>query len=108
MTDYIEKFKNWLVWKFNNPYGLNWPSGQCPVQIEGTLPTGEHYYFRARGSRWYIDICQSEQDWWLNKILFKYTDNYGETFEAGWMSKREAIKFATLGIKKYYQHLSKG
>ena len=44
----VERFKDWFAWKFLNPYKLEMPFGQCPVQIEGTLKTGEHYYFRAR------------------------------------------------------------
>ena len=81
------------------------PFGQCPVQIEGQLMTGEYYYFRARGSSWRIEIYANEGDFWdgRQKQLFTYSEKYGETFEAGWMLKREAIKFATQAIKKYYE-----
>ena len=36
-----------LYSKFVNKYRIE-PNGVCPVQAEGTLPTGEYYYFRSR------------------------------------------------------------
>lgn len=34
---------------------IEWLSGVCPVQAEGTID-GEPFYFRARGARWHIEI----------------------------------------------------
>ena len=102
---YVDRFLNWWTWKFQNPYKLNQASGQAPVQIEGNLSTGEYYYFRARGSSWRVELYPTEEDFWCGrqKQLFTYSEKYGETFEASWLLKREAIKFATLAIKKYYE-----
>ena len=106
-SHYIDQFLNWFVWKFNNPYKLEMPCGWCPVQIEGNLLSGEYYYFRGRGNKWSIELYENEGDFfartYLQKRLFQYSEKFGETFEAGWMLKREAIKFATLGIDKYYE-----
>ena len=104
---YIDRFLNWYVWKFQNPYKLNYPSGHAPVQIEGNLSTGEYYYFRSRGSKWSLEIYPEEEDFWCGrqKQLFNYSEKYGETFEASWLLKREAIEFATLAIKKYYSEI---
>ena len=101
----IEKIKDWLVWVFQNPYNLSWPYGFCPVQCDGNLPGGEYYYFRARGSNWSFYIANEEFEVFdKDKRLFQYSEKYGETFEAGWMSKREAIKFATAALNKYYEN----
>ena len=99
----IERFKDWYVWKFENPYNLNMPAGNCPVQIEGKLKDGKYYYFRARWSTWSLDLAWSEREW-MNRIplIFKYSDQYGTDSAAGWMTKREAIKFATIALNKYY------
>ena len=104
---YVDRFLNWWTLKFQNPYNLNYPSGNCPVQMEGLLPTGEYYYFRARGSSWRVELFPKEEDFWCGrqKQLFTYSEKYGETFEAGGMSKREAIEFATLAVKKYYSEI---
>lgn len=95
---------DWFVYKFQNPFEIEMPSGNCPVQSEGFLSTGEFYYFRARGSRWRMEICESESEWAKNQIIFAYGETYpGDEFSAGWMSKREAIKFANKAVKFYYQ-----
>jgi len=100
---YFDRFLNWWAWTFQNPYDLEMPNGQCPVQIEGQLMTGEYYYFRARGSQWSLSIAEKEMDVvMIKERLFNYKEKYGKTFEAGWMLKREAIKFATQAIDKYY------
>ena len=102
---YIDRFLNWWAFTFKNPYNLNYPSGQAPVQIEGNLSTGEYYYFRARGSKWSVEIFLNEGDYYRgnNSRVFIYSEKYGETFEAGWLLKREAIKFATKAIDIYYE-----
>ena len=99
----IEKFKNWFTWRFNNPYNLEMPYGYAPVQIEGTLKTGEYYYFRARGEHWVLQVAKDEKAWFSNNLTFNYKIRYSnDRFGAGWMSKREAIIFATAGLDRYY------
>ena len=107
LNKHIDRFKDWFVWKFQNPYKLNYPSGQCPVQIEGILKDGLFYYFRARGHKWSFGLWKNESDYFDNlnfssNRLFQYVEDYGTTFEAGWMTKEEAIKFATKALDKYY------
>lgn len=85
-----------------NKYNIQ-PYGNCPVQAHGFLPTGEEYYFRARHSHWSMSIgsdpvaisCEFRDGW-------KYSEQYGDKFQAGWMPHSEAIKFAIKAIKKYY------
>ena len=94
---------DWFACKFQNPYEIK-VGGNCPVEAEGYLPTGEFYYFRARGSHWRLEISKNEQEWAKNKIIFYYGEKYCyDQFGAGWMSRREAIKFANKAIKFYYQ-----
>jgi hypothetical protein len=84
-----------------NPFNVQ-PSGVCPVQAEGTLPTGEFYYFRARGSRWSLDVSATEKDWWRRKMIFRHhVTDYATWPDAGWISKRTAIRLATLALRKY-------
>lgn len=98
----LEQFKDWFVFKFQNPYRLERPYGYCPVQIMGTLESGDTYYFRARGSRWSLTIAPTEKELFdVNTKLFDYSENYGKTFEAGWMKRRDAIRFATFAIRKW-------
>jgi hypothetical protein len=92
-----EKFKDWFFLKFRNPYGLK-PYGCAPVQAEGYLPTGEWYYFRARGRQWGIDICQSEKDWWNSQYLWTAREKYPD---ASCMPTFDVIKLATKAIKQY-------
>jgi len=108
LNNYIDRWKTWFVWKFQNPYKLEMPQGYCPVQIEGTLKDGKWYYFRARGSSWSMGVWNNETDYFdnlnfSNTRLFNYIEDYGTTFEAGWMSKIEAIGFATKALDIYYK-----
>jgi len=104
MKNKIHKILNWLVLTFQNPYNVV-VGGNCPVQAEGVLPTGEFYYFRARHSRWVIEIAKNEQEWIEYNTLFRYEEKYEKHGQhgAGWMPYYEAVKFATMGIKKYYK-----
>lgn len=95
---------DFVVPRWFNPYRIN-PQGNCPVQAEGTLVGSEFYYFRARGCHWSLDIAQCEAMWFLapNKgLMFTYGEGYGERFEAGFMPRWQAIRFATKAIKRYY------
>ena len=105
MKNQIEKFKDWFVWKFQNPYKLEMPYGYCPVQIEGKLHNQiQVYYFRARGCHWTFELADSEPDLLTDRVRFRYKEKYGETFEAGGMTKREAIKFATRALDVFFYH----
>lgn len=86
-----------------NPYNIE-PYGNCPVQAEGQLKTGEWYYFRARGSHWQLRIAKGSANFFDNSI-WVYEEEYadGEEFAAGWMSKNEAIFFATKALDLFYK-----
>ena len=88
-----------------NPFNIV-AFGNCPVQAWGNLDSGEYYYFRSRGCRWSLDVCKSESDWWSwkdDRFLFQYSENYGSEYEAGWITSRQAVRFATKAIKLYLQ-----
>jgi hypothetical protein len=109
MFDYLHYKKNqfldWFTYTFNNPYLLPYPAGYCPVQIETYLLTGEFFYFRARGSQWSVDIADTEKDWWEQDIKFHCGErNFCEWPNAGYISKRLAIKLATKALNKYYKN----
>lgn len=63
--------------------------GNCPVQAEGDI-NGEPFYFRARGSRWSMEIggnpVHGAAEW-------EYGESYGAWPDAGWMTEDEARAF---------------
>lgn len=102
-----DRFLDWFAWKFLNPYGVNMPGGNCPVQSEGVLTTGEFYYFRARGTAWSMDIAIDEKSWLDQIYLYRYRDaKYATWPEAGWLPKRKCIKLANWSIEQYYKSKS--
>lgn len=68
-------------------------AGYCPVQSYGSL-LGAKFYFRARGScaRLYVGEVGSEMHP-LDAPEWVHEKPWGTTFEAGWMSRKEAITF---------------
>lgn len=76
---------------------IDWLSGSCPVQAEGTID-GKPFYFRARGQRWRIGIggdVVSSPDW-------GYGEYFGEVpFAAGWMTDEEAMGFIVKSVGLY-------
>ena len=103
-----DKYEGYIIYKFFNPYHIEMPSGNCPVQSEGTLKTGEWYYFRARGSGWSFTISINEDEWFKCKHLFYYVEkDYCEWPDAGWLSKGKCIKLSTKALKMYYKQNEK-
>jgi len=99
----VESFLDWWFDSFCNPYQIN-PQGNCPVQAEGTLPTGEWYYFRARGRQWSMDICESEGHWNSDKYLFQAGErNAFEWPAGGWLARWKAMQLATNAVNEYYE-----
>lgn len=83
-------------------YVLNWISGVCPVQAEGTYQ-GKHFYFRARGNRWAFYISAGEP--FVNPE-WQYSEDYGdEPFVAGWMEEAEALGFIEQSLRLYQESL---
>jgi len=110
-----EKLLDYLVWKFNNPYKVNMPSGNCPIQSWGCLEKDilkPYYYFRARGSQWSLEISTKEMgdgytdpgtDFFDNKTWEYREKNYQPWPECGYLSKRECIKLCTKALNKFYE-----
>ena len=63
--------------------------GLCPVQAEGVID-GHSFYFRARGSRWSIEIGGDID---AGKPLWTYSESYGAWPDAGWMPEGDALRF---------------
>lgn len=95
-----ENVLDWFTLTFRNPFGVK-PGGACPVQAEGTVGN-IWYYFRSRGTGWSLDIAESEKDWVENRGFWRYAEAGFKWPDAGWISKREAVKFATKALKKYF------
>lgn len=84
--------------------------GNCPVQIEGTLPSpdGEtEYYFRARGRHWAIYIGPGAQVL-RESSLFRREAYQPEglteeqlRFAAGWMDEDVALGFVKQSIEDW-------
>ena len=76
--------------------------GNCPVQAEGKI-NGVDFYFRARGSRWSINIGGADlilaPDW-------RYEEPYGDgPYDAGWMSEDEARGFIGLAADRFVKYM---
>lgn len=101
-----EKLLDWFIFKFWNPYNLN-PGGNCPTQDGGKLEDGNYYYFRARGSQWYLKISKNtgfSNDFDFDNEIFHWGDrNYCMWPHAGWLSKRECIRLGTDALNRYFE-----
>lgn len=91
---------------FWNPYKVEIPNGNCPVQCEGFLPTGEWYYFRSRWNRWYVVVAESEKHWEQNDLIFGYEDFFKDEYIGGWITPLHAYWLLNRGLKQYYSKKS--
>jgi len=75
--------------------------GNCPVQGEFYLKSGEYGYFRARGKHASLEICAADTElrdddiWWHGE---KITD---DQFGAGWLDRDEAAVLLLKWLKLY-------
>lgn len=93
-----------FIW---NPYNLTIPTGYCPCQGEGYLPTGEWYYFRSRWSTCTVYVATSESHWDDSNYLFVFTEHFQEEFIAGWISPVKGYILLNKAIKQYYKQKHK-
>lgn len=98
ITKYIEKIQVWLI----NKYKIK-PYGACPVQAEGTLPTGEYYYFRSRHTSWSIRIAATNDEIWTIDKGWVYTEEIYQEPDGGWISELEAVRNVNKAVKLYYE-----
>jgi hypothetical protein len=97
------KLTNWFH-KLWNPYNLDLPGGECPVQAEGYLPTGEYYYFRSRWDTWRVLIGR-EEEYIFDEYLFECSqENFIDCPAAGWISRFHAYILLNRAVKEYYDH----
>lgn len=90
--------------KLYNPYNLK-PVGNCPVQIEQYLKTGEYVYFRARGTSVSLELFECKEDFDDNPygtVIFSRALDYGLDYQAGYLTEADAIRMATFWINEYY------
>lgn len=97
------KFLDWLYKKFFNSYKIE-PIGIVPVQAEGKLPTGEHYYFRSRGEGWSLSVADKEEDIFEKNKFWYYREDKYNWPEAGYICDYEAIRYFNKAVKLYYKH----
>ena len=86
------------AWYFNK-YNVQ-PYGNCPVQAEGHLLTGEYYYFRARGRSWSLRIAKDQNSIFSNSA-WVFSETKYEEFEAGWIDKLEVVKNFNKAMRFY-------
>jgi hypothetical protein len=105
-----------IYFRYFNPYYIR-PFGVCPVQAWGKIKgTKEYYYFRSRGSKWSLEVSKYEMpdvldelknnydnklSLFFDNVIWSYTEEKYKWPDAGWISKGQAIKFATFAINKY-------
>ena len=104
--DLTKKLRSWWerVTGFN-PYNVQ-PSGLCPVQADGFTKDGNWYYFRSRGTTASMVICESEEaymQWPDVEFAFNRELTYGYCYEAGYMTRADAIRLATVWLNEYYE-----
>lgn len=81
---------------------IEWISGFCPVQAEGTIG-GNPFYFRARGTCWSLSVASSPnsgvwaEDAWLYR---EYVDQWPN---AGWMDHGVAEEKIREAAKRWHQ-----
>lgn len=81
------------------------PGGKVPVQLIGTLFTGEFVYFRARGLKITLEVAASEADWSAGRLLAKYSKEVeadpGEPFGVGVMEPDDCVEVIKPWLDKY-------
>lgn len=93
-----------FVW---NPHKLVIPTGFCPCQCDGYLPTGEWYYFRSRWNTWRVYIAKSEQHWEADDNIFVYEEKFNDEFVGGWIGPLKGYILLNKGVKAYYQEIER-
>lgn len=69
------------------------PSGQCPVQAEGTI-NGREFYFRSRGEHWRLYVAPENGIDPFHKEAWRHSEIYpGCIGEEPYMSHGTPIKF---------------
>lgn len=80
--------------------------GACPVQYQGTLENGKHFYFRARWGEWSFAVGDSFDEAVTQSMLIAPTEfqQRGETggeFDASWMELAEAERIIRECVAAY-------
>lgn len=71
------------------------PSGNCPVQAEGTI-NGNKFYFRSRGTGWTLEFNEEKHG---DKPKSQYGEWYFKWPDGGWIDEETARKFIEKGAK---------
>lgn len=76
--------------------------GLCPVQGEGQIGDA-YWYFRSRGSCWWITVHDDAEQVYLPRTppLYHHEENYGAWPDAGYMPEGEAIAFIVRELSKW-------
>jgi hypothetical protein len=79
---------------------FEWTCSACPLQAEGTLANGKHWYFRARHDHYYFGVAGSVED-----AVFKDTSDWGKEYgpypDASWMNPCDAVQLIHGCIEEY-------
>lgn len=99
------------------------PSGNCPVQAEGTI-NGHRFYFRSRGGSWSMRITKKKVDPLYDKSAWCYREEYRGSvwhypdklkgynhlaqFSAGWATEEECKSFIRQAAYRYVNKIKSG
>lgn len=88
---------------------IDWLSGTCPVQAEGTID-GLPFYFRARHDAWTFSVASTVDGdpvevWNEPEEGYHYREAYGELggFDAGYMAHELARTFVEQAAERFMQ-----
>jgi hypothetical protein len=76
------------------------PSGNCPVQAEGTF-LGHYFYFRSRWNTASIEFSETEEDWEKCAIIKRIELKHYGGADAGWISHSEGLRLVVIGCLTY-------
>lgn len=81
------------------------PDGRVPVQLIGTLVSGEYVYFRARGCEATLEIAASQADWRNDRLLASWSKKVEydpeNLFGLGVMEADECVELITSWLDEY-------
>jgi len=110
MTQTKSEFMQWCDKLEANGYQILWAYAQCPTELQGFLPDGEMFSFRARGSVATLEVGSdnSDAEQWAQvyeDVIWSTTrkDQSEAMFTYSWLSLEEAQALFKPMLQEYRQ-----
>jgi hypothetical protein len=84
---------------------FQWTCSACPLQAEGILANGKHWYFRARWDHYYFGVAGSADDAVL-KDTSDWARECGPYPNASWMDPCEAVQLIHECVHDYHEEMA--